>query len=100
VGQRGRRDDARSIARMDAGRPKGYSEPDRRDGRVFKLTHLPMRDCPSYATIQAFVLKHDGFVAQTCWIADVKKALGYPVRTASNRQGADSRHVSCNGTVT
>ena len=42
---------------------------------------------PSYSAIQQFVLKHNGFVAQTCWIADVKASLGYDVRTAANRQG-------------
>jgi hypothetical protein len=46
-----------------------------------------MRPCPTYSRVQAYILKRHGFTAETCWIADVKKALGYPVRTAWNRNG-------------
>lgn len=40
---------------------------------------------PTYAEIQAEVFRADGFMPATCWIADVKRRMGYPVRAAPNR---------------
>jgi len=36
----------------------------------------PVRPCPPYETIRAFVKKKYGFAVETCWIADVKQSLG------------------------
>lgn len=57
--------------------------------RAFLNTPRPPRGRPpTYKAIQAEVRKADGFVAQTCWIADVLRQMGYPVKDAHNRKGA------------
>ena len=39
----------------------------------------------TYRTTQRMVKEQSGFVPKTCWIADVKEQLGFPVRRAHNR---------------
>jgi hypothetical protein len=38
-----------------------------------------------YNSVQANVQKFSGFVAKTCWIADVRRSLGLPTKIARNR---------------
>jgi len=44
---------------------------------------------PTYRAIAAAVRKADGFSVKTCWIADVLRQLGYPVKDAPNRKGRE-----------
>ena len=44
---------------------------------------------PTYREVQDAVRRDYGFVPKTCWIADVKTAMGLPVRRAPNRLGPD-----------
>ena len=45
-----------------------------------------------YKQIQSWVKQQYGFVPKTCWIADVKRQSGLPVRKAPNRKGEEPRH--------
>ncbi|MDI9357864.1 MAG: hypothetical protein QM528_02825 [Phycisphaerales bacterium] len=40
-----------------------------------------------YKDIQATFKKKYGITIKTCWIADVKRQMGFKVREAHNRQG-------------
>ena len=42
---------------------------------------------PTYKDVIAEVRATVGFEAQTCWIADVLRQMGYPVKDAHNRKG-------------
>lgn len=44
---------------------------------------------PTYRTVQDAVRRDYGFLPKTCWIADVKERMGFPMREAPNRHGAD-----------
>ena len=48
----------------------------------------------TYKAIQREVAARDGFVPETCWIADMKERDGLPVRRAWNRRG-DRRERPC-----
>jgi len=50
---------------------------------------------PTYLEIQSFVYERHGFVAQTCWIADVKAEYGLTARIAPNRVNKSSRAKPC-----
>lgn len=49
---------------------------------------------PTVVAIQIAVREMYGFQPKPCWIADVKEQLGYSVRPAWNRQGAE-RLIPC-----
>jgi hypothetical protein len=40
---------------------------------------------PTYKQIAAYVKNKYGYTIKTCWIADVKRKLGYPVGHCYNR---------------
>lgn len=45
--------------------------------------------------IQKYTKEHFGYVAKSCWIADVKSQCGLPVHPAWNRKCLDKREVPC-----
>lgn len=50
---------------------------------------------PTYKAVIAWVKKNKGYtISHTCWIADVKEQMGYEMKEAPNRKGAD-RCVPC-----
>jgi hypothetical protein len=49
----------------------------------------------TYAEIQNYVREHYGFVAQTCWIADVLSDHGLTRRQAPNRINHTERKKPC-----
>jgi hypothetical protein len=44
---------------------------------------------PTYNAVIKWVKEHKGYTVKTCWIADVKKQMGYNVKPAHNRKGID-----------
>lgn len=48
----------------------------------------------TYTDIQAYVVRHYGFVPKTCWIAHVKELCGLRPPRAPNRDG-QMRKVPC-----
>lgn len=49
----------------------------------------------TYKDIQEYIREKYKFVAQTCWIADVKEMCGLKVEKAHNRLSDDSRVKKC-----
>jgi len=45
----------------------------------------------TYTDIQFYVLKKNGFVPETCWIAHAKEICGIPMREAPNRIDPNKR---------
>lgn len=48
-----------------------------------------LRQPPTYKAVIAWVKKNKGYSVKTCWIADIKKQMGYDVKPAPNRKGED-----------
>ena len=48
----------------------------------------------TYKEIQDHVRIQHGFVVKTCWIADCKSQMGFPMRKAPNRRG-EARVAPC-----
>jgi hypothetical protein len=53
-------------------------------------TPPPKAKPPTYKAIQVEVRKSSGVIAQTCWIADVLRQMGYAVKDAPNRKSVRS----------
>lgn len=49
----------------------------------------------TYEQIQGYLNERYGFVAQTCWIADIKAEHGLTTRIASNRISESNRAKRC-----
>ncbi|MDR2633193.1 MAG: hypothetical protein LBC51_06175 [Treponema sp.] len=50
---------------------------------------------PTYAALIKWVQDNKHYrIHHTCWIADVKEQMGYPMKKAPNRKGID-RKVPC-----
>lgn len=49
----------------------------------------------TYRQIQDFIRSRYGYVAKTCWIADVKSQYGLTSRQAPNRLSASERKHPC-----
>jgi len=49
----------------------------------------------TYAQIQEYVKKVDGFTPKTCWIADIKNDYGLTKHVAPNRVSLSERKYSC-----
>lgn len=45
--------------------------------------------------IQEYTKSHYGFIAKTCWIADVKEKCGISVKSAWNRENPNERKNPC-----
>lgn len=46
-----------------------------------------MKSAPTYAEIQQWIRDQYGYTVKTCWIADVKRSLGYPMWRSWNSNG-------------
>ena len=46
----------------------------------------------TYKEIQNYIRERYGFMAKTCWIADIKDRFGLISKQASNRKGVDRLH--------
>ncbi|MDR2178578.1 MAG: hypothetical protein LBP20_11160 [Treponema sp.] len=44
---------------------------------------------PTYKAVTEWVKKNRGYTVKTCWIADIKEQMGYPMKKAPNRKGSD-----------
>jgi hypothetical protein len=44
---------------------------------------------PAYKAVIAWVKENRGYTVKTCWIADIKEEMGYQMKKAPNRKGAD-----------
>ena len=49
----------------------------------------------TYKEIDAEFRRRHGQSVKTCWIADVKSSMGFPMRSAHNRRSASQREVPC-----
>lgn len=45
--------------------------------------------------IQEYTKSHYGFIAKSCWIADVKEKCGLSVKSAWNRENPNERKNPC-----
>ncbi len=49
----------------------------------------------TYQNIRGYVFGEVGFLVETCWIADVKRSNGIPMRAAPNRKSPSSQVKPC-----
>ena len=64
------------------------------------MTKKPLRQPPpKYKAIIEWVETNKGYSIKTCWIASVKRALGYNGRIAHNRKGEEPLHPCPNAAI-
>jgi hypothetical protein len=47
---------------------------------------------PTYRAIQEWVKAHKSYTPRSCWIASVKREMGYDVKKSPNRIGAKPKN--------